>query len=67
MLRRNLLDSGYEELPTTGRYAVGEEGSRTFTEIPSTVCRSRKRFLDGITLVTHDAVVAGQPGPICKV
>lgn len=67
VLRRGLLDNGYEELPIPSQHAVSVEG------LPDIHRDSFDRLLlaqalsEGITLVTSDDVLASYPGPIREI
>lgn len=67
VLRRGLLDNGYGELPILSAHTV------TTTDLPSIHRDPFDRLLvaqatvEGIVLLTSDALVAQYPGPIRKV
>lgn len=67
LLRRGLLDNGYVELAITGDHALAAGGLPTLHKDPFDRMLVAQSMIEGITLVTADAVVAGYPGPIRRV
>mgnify|MGYP001348897423 FL=1 len=67
VLRRGLLDNGYNELPITSEHAVGVEALPELHRDPFDRLLIAQAICEGITLLTADAVVAKYPGPIRKV
>jgi PIN domain nuclease of toxin-antitoxin system len=61
---RALLDNGYHELPITGEHAVFVEGMPLLHKDPFDRILVAQACVEGVTLVTLDAVVAGYPGPV---
>jgi PIN domain nuclease of toxin-antitoxin system len=67
LLRRGLVDAGYEELAITGAHALAVD------DLPSLHCDPFDRMLvaqarsEGLMLLTSDDVVARYPGPIRRV
>lgn len=66
LLRRGLLDNGYEELPITGEHAVSVDGLPPIHKDPFDRLLVAQSIVEGITLLTTDEVVAQYPGPIRK-
>lgn len=64
VLRRGLLDNGYEELPITSEHAVFIDSLPDLHKDPFDRILIAQATLEGITLLTSDAVVAQYPGPI---
>lgn len=64
VLRRGLLDNGYEELAITSQHAVSVEGLPDIHRDPFDRLLLAQALCEGITLVTSDAVLASYPGPI---
>lgn len=67
LLRETLLDSGYEELPILGKHAVAVDGLPLIHRDPFDRLLIAQATVEGITLLTVDAIVARYPGPIRKV
>ncbi len=67
VLRRGLLDNGYQELPITGAHAVAIESLSPIHKDPFDRLLVAQATVEGITLLTSDALVAKYPGPIRKV
>jgi PIN domain nuclease of toxin-antitoxin system len=67
LLRRGLLDNGYEELAVTSQHAVSVEGLPPLHKDPFDRLLLAQALSEGITLVTADATLAAYPGPIRKV
>ncbi|GJE55786.1 MULTISPECIES: type II toxin-antitoxin system VapC family toxin [Methylobacterium] len=64
VLRRALLDNGYEELTILGAHAVAVEGLPPIHKDPFDRLLIAQATVEGITLATADAVMARYPGPI---
>lgn len=64
VLRRGLLDNGYSELPITSEHAVAVEGLPSIHKDPFDRILVAQATVEGITLLTADAVVKQYPGPI---
>jgi len=64
VLRRGLLDNGYSELPITSEHAVTVEGLPPIHKDPFDRILVAQATVEGITLLTADAVVKQYPGPI---
>lgn len=67
LLRRNLLDNGYAELPITSSHAVAVDGLPPVHKDPFDRILVAQAMTEGITLLTVDSLVAKYPGPIMKV
>ena len=64
LLRRGLLDNGYEELPITSEHAVAVDGLPAIHKDPFDRILIAQAIVEGIALLTADPVVAQYPGPI---
>lgn len=64
LLRRGLLDNGYNELPIMSQHVVAIESLPTIHKDPFDRILVAQVTVEGITLLTTDATVAKYPGPI---
>lgn len=64
LLRRGLLDNGYKELPITSAHAVAIDNLPLIHKDPFDRMLVAQASVEGITLLTSDAIVAQYPGPI---
>lgn len=64
VLRRGLLDNGYLELPITSEHAVFIDSLPPIHKDPFDRILVAQATVEGITLLTGDALVAQYPGPI---
>jgi PIN domain nuclease of toxin-antitoxin system len=64
LLRRGLLDNGYLELPILSQHAVAVESMPPIHKDPFDRMLIAQSTVEGIVLLTDDAVVAQYPGPI---
>jgi len=64
LLRRNLVDSGYIELPIVSSHILGLEGLPKIHKDPFDRILVAQATVEGITLLTVDSKVAQYPGPI---
>ncbi|MGH8782595.1 type II toxin-antitoxin system VapC family toxin [Paraburkholderia sp.] len=64
VLRRSLLDVGYEELPILGSHALELEQLPNIHRDPFDRILVAQAIVEGVTLLTHDDTVAKYPGPI---
>lgn len=64
LLRRNLLDNRYEELPITGAHAVAIDGLPPIHKDPFDRILVAQALVEGVTLLTVDPFVAQYPGPV---
>lgn len=67
LLRRGLLDNGYEELPVTGAHAAAVVQLPPLHKDPFDRMLVAQAQVEGVILLTADAAVASYPGPIQKV
>jgi len=67
LLRRGLLDNGYDELPITGEHAVALDGLPPIHEDPFDRMLIVQSMVEGITLLTEDPLIAQYPAPFRKV
>jgi len=67
LLRRGLLDNGYEELPIDSMHAVSVDSLPPIHKDPFDRLLVAQALVEGITLLTADPIVAEYPGPIRKV
>jgi PIN domain nuclease of toxin-antitoxin system len=67
ILRRTLLDEGYEELPVLGQHAVEAGFLLRIHKDPFDRMLIAQAMVEGITLLTADPEIAKYPGPIRKV
>lgn len=64
VLRRGLLDNGYSELPVISEHAVAIEGLPPIHKDPFDRMLVAQATVEGITLLTADALVSQYPGPV---
>ncbi|ODU00247.1 type II toxin-antitoxin system VapC family toxin [Thiobacillus sp. 65-1402] len=64
VLRRGLLDNGYLELSITSEHAVFIDSLPTIHKDPFDRILVAQATVEGITLLTADALLAQYPGPI---
>lgn len=64
VLRRSLIDNGYEELAITGEHAVAVDGLPAIHKDPFDRLLVAQSMVEGITLLTTDVLVARYPGPV---
>lgn len=64
VLRRGLLDNGYTELPITSAHAVAVSSLPPLHRDPFDRLLVAQAVIEGITLLTADALVAQYPGPV---
>lgn len=67
LLRRGLLDNGYAELAITGEHAAAVGGLPALHADPFDRILIAQSMVEGMLLLTSDAVVAKYPGPIKRV
>ena len=67
VLRRNLLDSGYEELPLTSEHTLALLNLPPIHGDPFDRILVAQATVEGITLLTVDTTLAKYPGPIKKI
>ena len=64
LLRRGLLDNGYNELPVGSAHVVAIESLPVIHKDPFDRMLVAQATVEGITLLTSDSLVAQYPGPI---
>ena len=64
LLRRGLLDNGYNELPITSEHLVATESLPPIHRDPFDRVLVAQATVEGITLLTVDSLVSRYPGPI---
>lgn len=64
VLRRGLIDNGYTELPISSDHAVALEGLPAIHRDPFDRMLVAQAIVEGVTLLTDDAVVAQYRGPV---
>ena len=64
LLRRGLLDNGYQELAITGEHAVGVAALPPIHKDPFDRILVSQAIVEEITLITVDQVVARYPAPV---
>lgn len=64
ILRRSLLDNGYEELPVTGAHAVAVDSLPPIHKDPFDRLLVAQATVEGVLLLSADAAVIQYPGPI---
>jgi len=67
VLRRNLLDNDYNELPVSGDHAIAIRTLPLIHKDPFDRILIAQAMVEGITLLTADPIVARYPGSIKKV
>lgn len=67
VLRRGLLDNGYQELAITSEHAVSLESLPLIHKDPFDRILIAQATVEGIILLTTDTVIAQYPGPIQQV
>lgn len=64
VLRRGLLDNGYEELSISSAHAVAVDSLPPIHKDPFDRLLVAQATVEGIVLLTADTVVASYPGPV---
>jgi PIN domain nuclease of toxin-antitoxin system len=67
VLRRGLMDNGFQELPVTSEHTVFLETLPLLHKDPFDRLLVAQATAEGFTLITSDTLVAQYPGPIKKV
>jgi PIN domain nuclease of toxin-antitoxin system len=67
LLRRGLLDNGYQELAVTSEHAVFIDSLPPLHKDPFDRMLVAQATVEGVILLTADALVAQYPGPIRQV
>lgn len=63
-LLRGLLDNGYIELPILSKHVVAIDALPPIHKDPFDRLLVAQATVEGVTLLTNDATVAGYPGPV---
>ena len=66
LLRRGLLDNDYREIAVTSEHAAAVSGLPQLHKDPFDRLLVAQAIIEGVTLLTVDAVVGRYPGPIRK-
>jgi PIN domain nuclease of toxin-antitoxin system len=64
VLRRGLFDNGYQEIAISSEHAVSVDSLPPIHKDPFDRILVAQAMVEGITLLTSDAVVARYPGPV---
>jgi PIN domain nuclease of toxin-antitoxin system len=64
LLRRGLLDNGYSELPIVSEHVVAIDSLPPIHKDPFDRILVAQATVEGVTLLTNDALVSQYPGPI---
>ncbi len=64
LLRRGLLDNGYQELPVLSEHVVAVDSLPPIHKDPFDRLLIAQATVEGITLLTDDPTVAQYPGPV---
>lgn len=67
VLRRGLLDNGYQELAITSEHAVAVNLLPPIHKDPFDRILLAQAYTEGITLLTVDEVVSRYPGPVRRI
>lgn len=67
VMRRELLDNGYQELAISSEHAVSVDSLPLIHKDPFDRILVAQATVEGITLLTADALVAQYPGPVRQV
>ena len=67
VLRRGLLDNGHQELAITSEHTVSTDSLPPIHKDPVDRILVAQATVEGITLLTTDALVAKYPGPVWQV
>jgi PIN domain nuclease of toxin-antitoxin system len=67
LLRRELLDVGYEDLPLTSSHAVAVASLPSIHNDPFDRLLIAQAVVEGITLLTADPTILRYPGPIRRI
>jgi PIN domain nuclease of toxin-antitoxin system len=67
LLRRGLIDNGYLEVPITSEHALAVESLPDVHRDPFDRILIAQATVEGILLLTADAIVASYPGPVRRV
>ncbi|MBS0995879.1 type II toxin-antitoxin system VapC family toxin [Gluconobacter cerinus] len=67
LLRRGLIENGYEELPVTGQHALAVGQLPDVHRDPFDRILVAQATVEGLLLLTHDPLVQAYPGPVTAV
>lgn len=67
LLRRGLLDNGYDELPILSDHVVAIDSLPAIHKDPFDRLLVAQATVEGLTLLTLDPIVASYPGPIQEI
>jgi PIN domain nuclease of toxin-antitoxin system len=67
LLRRGLLDNGYDELPVTSDHAVAVDGLPSIHKDPFDRILVAQSLVEGVMLLTADPWIARYPAPIRRI
>lgn len=67
LLRRGLLDNGYSALSISSEHAIAIDSLPPIHKDPFDRILVAQAIVEGVTLLTADALVAKYPGPIQKI
>jgi PIN domain nuclease of toxin-antitoxin system len=67
LLRRGLIENGYQELEIKGDHAVAVEGLPPIHKDPFDRLLVAQSMVEGILLLTSDPIVAQYPGPLRRI
>lgn len=67
LLRRGLLDNGWQELPVTSEHAVAIDNLPPIHKDPFDHILLAQAQVEGIALLTKDARLSQYPGPVRQV
>lgn len=67
LLRRGLLDHGWQELAITGRHALAVQGLPALHRDPFDRLLAAQAMVEGMALLTADHMLTGYPGTIIRV
>ncbi len=67
LLRRGLLDNGYSELPIGSEHATTIDSLSLIHKDPFDRMLIAQAMVEGIILLTADAILAEYPGPVQKI
>jgi PIN domain nuclease of toxin-antitoxin system len=67
LLRRGLIDNGYDELAITGKHTVAIVNLPPIHKDPFDRLLAAQSAVEGILLLTADPILAQYPGPVRKV
>jgi PIN domain nuclease of toxin-antitoxin system len=66
-IRRQMIANGYDELTIQSQHVVAVDSLAPIHKDPFDRLLIAQAMVEGVTLLTADAIIAGYPGPIRKV